>query len=119
MLDAQLGVVGRGQAELRDGQARHAKMVSDMEQYSGVLGAREQALDAREQALREREERLAVSEKKNQERHIDLARREGEAQQRDNKLAQDEENYRIRMHRLRQIAIEEPKNWGSQHAPSK
>lgn len=103
LLDAQLGVLGQGQAELRDGHARHAKMVGDMEQYAKELKTHEEALGARQQLLDEREDALQKREKQCQERHIDLARREGEAQQRDNKLVQDEENYRIRMHRLKQI----------------
>lgn len=105
-LDAEWRALVDEQNKHRDALLRHEAAVSALTKYEGELHAERTKNDQRSVDLDEQEQRLKEREKIVQDRTIDHGRREGDIQARTNKLAMDEENYRIRMHRLKQIVEE-------------
>lgn len=105
-LDAEWRALVDEQNKHRDALLRHETAVSALTKYEGELHAERTKNDQRSVDLDEQEQRLKEREKIVQDRTIDHGRREGDIQARTNKLAMDEENYRIRMHRLKQIVEE-------------
>lgn len=105
-LEAEWRALGDEQAKHRDALLRHDAAVSALTKYEAELHKERSAVDQRSLELDEQERKMKEREKIVQDRTIDHGRREGDIQARTNKLSMDEENYRIRMHRLKQIVEE-------------
>lgn len=98
---------------LRDEQNKHhealgryAQSLDKLQQFDSQLTNDRRALDEYELELNAREKKLVAREGESQKLKLDLASWQGDLEKNRKQLEADEEDYRVRMHRLRQLVTE-------------